>query len=168
MSSVHRLLGRPVRRLACSCVSRVGSHRSAGVIQLSVVSVTSLRAHLHFLLLWVTTQSSRCSFFILASTSWVHRRIQSTQGSTVVDSLSSGGVWPGVWGVLSTLHSESELSCSVLVGSVVVLVGAGRGALELTGCDPGGALELTGCDPEGVLELTGCDPGGSVELTSCA
>ena len=112
MSSAHRVLGRPGRRCACNCGMSVGSRRAAVVVQFSsVVVAANFCAHLHFRCLWVDTQSSMLSLFILASASWVHLFIQSAHGSrsSVVSSLRS---WSSVscmlcWfgGLLSTSSS---------------------------------------------------------------
>jgi hypothetical protein len=129
MSVVQRVFGLPCLRLACSLESQVGSHRIAIAIQSHPCAVVAtLRAHLHLRLRCIVIQSSSLSRRILASTSCVHRRIQSAQGSkwsstsSLFGSLWSG--WCGVEVVLSTSPSSSSSSSSAisLVAVVAVVV----------------------------------------------
>ena len=69
ISSLHRVFGRPGRRLASSRVSSVGSHLNAIVIQSLPDVNASFPAHLHFLRRWVVIQSSSLSLFIFVSAS---------------------------------------------------------------------------------------------------
>ena len=121
MSSLHRLLGLPCRRLAWSFGSPVGSHLSAIAIHSHCGANATLRAHLHLRLRCIVIQSSSFNLRILASTSCVHRRIQSTHGSMsplFVSSWSGGG--GGVEVVLSTSRSSSSSSSLSVVAVVVV------------------------------------------------
>ena len=99
-SSVHRSLGRPMRRRGVYLGMEFGSHRNAVVIQLSSGIDIILCAHFHFRLRCMVTQSSNLSCFILASASWVHLFIQSTHGS----------IWSSVSSPESSLCGSSSFS----------------------------------------------------------
>ena len=114
-------------------VSSVGSHSSAVRVQSREVSaVATLCAHAHLRRRCMAIQSSRLSFFIRASASCVHLRIQSTQGSKSVVSLSSlgcGGI-VGVGGALSTSSSSSSVF-AVVGGAVALLMAMRLGACKI-------------------------------------
>ena len=72
-SSVHRSLGRPMRRRGVYLGMEFGSHRNAVVIQLSSGIDIILCAHFHFRLRCMVAQSSNLNCFVLASASpWTH------------------------------------------------------------------------------------------------
>ena len=127
-SSVHRSLGRPMRRGGVYLGMEFGSHRNAVVIQLSSGIDIILCAHFHFRLRCMVTQSSNLSCFILASASWVHLFIQSTHGSAS-SALSFGFSSGCVSNVGGLLFTSSSLSSSVVL--VAGGVGSASSSLRL-------------------------------------
>ena len=93
---------------------REGSHLIAGACHVSRVVFASLLAHCHFLLRCIVIQSSRPNFSMRASAWWVHRFIQSTQGSSPSSLSKCAGTVSSTPGELSI--SDPELSELLSVG----------------------------------------------------
>lgn len=118
MSSVHRVLGRARSRLELCLESVVGSHVSALWLHLWD-SLATLPASLHLYRRWVIVQSSMPSALICLSASWVHLRIQSSQGSNLFLSSVCCRAFVCVSLLSSTLVSSALVSL-VLVSSALV------------------------------------------------
>ena len=148
ISSAHRVSGRPRLRLASYLESKVGSQSKALNVHLSIVSVETRRAHLHFRRRCVETQFSMSSFTNRSSASCVHLRILSTQGSR----------WSSLLGALLRCECGDWSCCSwgcVLIVPACAASGCCRCGCVVVdpACAPGGRCSCRRGLPKIILSI---------------